>query len=146
MSALDDVVDRVAILDLYSRYCFAIDASDAAAFGSCFLPDGVFDVVDRGRFAGREAIENMISSSAEGRPRHMYMNPWIKQIDGDSATATAYFLVLNPANGENMGYGHYEDDLVRDTDGAWRWRTRQVVFEWTSAAYAGRGTNPDDDA
>ena len=60
MSTLDDVGDRVAILDLYSRYCFAIDSSDAGAFGDCFLPDGVFDVVDRGTFAGRDAIQNMI--------------------------------------------------------------------------------------
>ena len=42
-----------------------------------------------------------------------------------------------------MGYGHYEDDLVRYDDGAWRWQTWRVVFEWTSAAYAGRGRDPD---
>ena len=89
MSATDDVADRVAILDLHSRYCFAIDPATPkrSPTVSCPTASSTWSVVARSPAAN--AIKKMIAATAEGRPRHMYMNPWIKGIDGDTATSTS---------------------------------------------------------
>jgi ketosteroid isomerase-like protein len=135
---LELLAAKVAIQERYSAYCFALDGSDADAFTACFTADGVFDVVGRGAFEGHDAMRALIAGTSEGRPRHMYLNFMVTSVDGDRADSTAYFLLVDKATGENTAYGHYVDELARESDGQWRFRRRTVNFEWTSPTYGAR--------
>lgn len=134
----NNIEARVMIHDRYAKYCFALDSSNADAFTECFTVDGMFNVVGRAEFAGHEAMRGLISKTSEGRPRHHFLNFHVKEVNDDTAQSTAYFLLLDPSNGETNAYGHYEDTLVREDDGQWRFSDRQVHFQWTSDSYGAR--------
>jgi uncharacterized protein (TIGR02246 family) len=129
--------DHAGIYELYARYPFEMDADDEAALADCFTEDGLFRISGQGRFEGREEIEGLVRKTAAGRPRHLTLNVWIRDVDGDGvASVKAYFLLVDVDSGENVAYGNYNDTPVRCPDGRWRWRERLVQFEWTSESYA----------
>ncbi|MDA2989350.1 MAG: nuclear transport factor 2 family protein [Actinomycetota bacterium] len=129
------VTAHVAIQQLYARYCFGLDGGDPDLFADCFVPDGVFEVNDR-EFVGRDALR-LIASTQGDRPRHHYLNHWIKEIDGDRAVSTAYFLTVDLESGEISGYGDYDDELGCH-NGQWRFVRRLVRFHWQSDRYKAR--------
>lgn len=124
---------QLGIQTLYSRYCFGLDGHDPDLLADCFEADGVFAVGDR-EFAGREAIR-AIASKEGPRPRHHYLNLWVKSVDGDDAVSTAYFFVVDLESGATAGYGHYDDKVRRGADDTWRFKHRQIDFHWQSEAY-----------
>lgn len=130
--------DHAAIHDLYARYCFAIDGNDGGAFADCFTADGVFAVSGRPPVEGRDALASFVADTASDRPRHMFKNLWITQLEGGRAEAKAYFLLVDQSTGRNVAYGHYEDHMT-DDGGVWRWTERQVIFDWMSDDFAARG-------
>ena len=150
-AAVQEMIDKVAIGELQSRYMFAIDWQDAAAYGSVFTEDAKLEWPE-GSAQGRDAIQNMVvglkayrrklaEASAPNKPaalRHFVTNRVIK-IDGDRATAVAYWLDINNDNQIRTpyvpGYGHYEDELIRTADG-WRFTSRKVFNETTSSSPA----------
>lgn len=127
---------QLEIQQLYSRYCYAFDRKDAELFTSCFVPDGVM-AVGASEFVGHDTL-GAVAEFAGDRPRHHYLNPWITSLDGDRATASAYFLTIDLATGQNSGCGEYEDELVRGDDGQWRFQRRNILFHWQSDAYKAR--------
>lgn len=133
-----EIEAKVLIQERYSRYCFALDESDADAFVECFVEDGVFDVVGRAKFVGHDSMRDLIAASTTGRPRHHYLNFWVKSLDSDAAESTAYFVLLDRSTGAMNAHGHYVDQLVREGDGQWRFKDRQVYFEWTAPSYGAR--------
>lgn len=135
MSGSDDFF---GIQSLYSRYCFALDGNDPPAFVDCFARDGIFQVAER-EFRGVEQL-SMLASPGGQRPRHQYANLWVKRIDGSRAQSTAYFHLLELADGACASYGRYDDDLVRDAAGVWRFQHRRITFLWQSEAYRARTT------
>ena len=124
---------QLGIQTLYSRYCFGLDGHDPDLLADCFEADGVFAVGDR-EFAGHEPIR-AIASKEGPRPRHHYLNLWVKSVDGDDAVSTAYFLVVDLESGATAGYGHYDDKVRRGADDTWRFKHRQIDFHWQSEAY-----------
>ncbi|MFN3256508.1 MAG: nuclear transport factor 2 family protein [Ilumatobacter sp.] len=128
-----DIAAQLGIQTLYSKYCYGIDGNDPDLLAECFDADGVFAVGER-EFAGHEAIR-AIASRGGGRPRHHYLNLWVKEVDGNTAVSTAYFLVVDLESGQTAGYGHYDDQVRLHDDGAWRFERRQVNFHWQSEAY-----------
>ncbi|WP_395154708.1 nuclear transport factor 2 family protein [Ilumatobacter sp.] len=132
------IAAHIGIQQLYSRYCFGLDGNDAELFLSCFAVDGVF-AVDGREFVGHDALRPIAEAGGD-RPRHVYLNPWVKAVNGDEAIGTAYFLTVDLATGQNSGYGHYDDQLQRDDDGEWRFVRRNVQFHWQSDAYKARTT------
>lgn len=128
-----DIAAQLGIQQLYSKYCFGMDGHDPDLLTSCFREDGVFAVGER-EFSGHEAI-GAIASRGGGRPRHHYLNLWLKQVEGDRAISTAYFFVVDLESGATAGYGHYDDDVHQDADGIWRFARRQISFHWQSDAY-----------
>lgn len=131
---------REGIQELYSRYAFAMDGSEADHLTDCFTEDGVFWVSGMGRFVGRERIRGLVRATVEKRPRHQYLNLLIQEVSEDGeAHCRAYFHLLDAETGENAAYGNYEDWAVLCPDGRWRWRERRVQFEWTSERYAAIG-------
>ena len=61
--------------------------------------------------------------------QHVVIEPLI-DIDGDTARCVSFYVALieNDASAPVVrAFGRYEDEIVRDTDGQWRFRTRTTV-------------------
>jgi ketosteroid isomerase-like protein len=127
--------DHAGIFELYGRYPFEIDGNNEEGLADCFTEDGVFLISGQGRFEGREEIKGLVAATAEGRPRHLTLNLWIREVEDGRAQTQAYFMLVDLKTGENVAYGHYEDRPVLCEDGRWRWQERRVQFEWTSEGY-----------
>ena len=144
--------DRAKIEDLQARYLFALDFRDPEAYAATFTEDGILDYGAgeiKGRDAIRQMVEGMRASEAERRAadtsglrpaagRHNITNNVI-DIDGDTATATAYWFHMgndNPQRGAQLNsFGHYEDELVK-VDGEWLFSKRKIyneqIAEWAA--------------
>lgn len=133
LTTLGPIPDELAIRNRYASYCFAIDDRDPAAVADCFTLDAVVDVVGRARLEGRKAIARV--QETPSTKRHFVLNVWIQRLEGGSADVRAYFLVVE-RTGTIAGFGRYDDELVRERDGEWRWRRRAIAYDWQSDAYS----------
>jgi ketosteroid isomerase-like protein len=123
--------DELAIRNRYASYCFAADDRDPIAMADCFTPDAVVEV-GQSRLEGRDAIARV--QETPSTKRHFVLNLWILAIEDGRADVRAYFLVLDKS-GSIAGFGRYDDGLVREADGGWRWRHRSIAYDWQSAEY-----------
>ena len=99
----------------------------------CFTADAVVEVVGQSRLEGREAIAR--TQETPSTNRHFVLNVWV--IDGDDATAhVRTYFVITDATAAPIGHGRYDDELVREDDGAWRFRRRAIEYVWQSDGYA----------
>jgi uncharacterized protein (TIGR02246 family) len=144
--------DRALIEDLQARYLFGLDFRDPEAYAATFTEDGVLDY-GAGKLQGRDAIaafvENSRASAEQQRAddtsglrpaagRHNISNIVI-EIEGDRATATAYWFHMGNDNPERSAqlnsFGHYEDEL-RKVNGEWLFSLRKIyneqVAEWAA--------------
>ncbi len=128
---MSDLEERVAIADLLTRYCCALDNGEIETVVDCFTADARLKspMID---LAGHQAIRAFAGRFAAQRAggtqfRHMVTNV-AATIDGDRARATAYLLVLISQDGghRTLPPGRYECDLVKQA-GTWRF-TRRTVF------------------
>ncbi|HEX3882676.1 MAG TPA: nuclear transport factor 2 family protein [Stellaceae bacterium] len=130
---MSDLADRVAIADLFTRYCCALDNGEVETVVDCFTPDAVLKspMIDlHGHQAIREFVARFAAQRAAGvQFRHMVTNIAAK-IDGGRAEATAYLLVLISREGghRSLPPGRYECELVKD-GGAWRFSCRTVLHD-----------------
>jgi len=148
--------DRAAIIDLQSRYLFAMDFQDAETYASTFAEDGVINWA-RGEIKGRKAIYefmasgeyNPTSSAEEGKwpaaSRHFITNQVIR-VDGDTAKARTYWFQAtnNTADRQTMVlglFGHYEDELVK-IDGQWYFKKRTIYNEGLEGRHKAGQKNP----
>ena len=128
---MSDLEDRVAIADLFTRYCCALDSGEIDTVVDCFTAEAVLKspMIDiRGHGAIRAFAGRFASQRAAGTQfRHLVTNI-AATINGDRARATAYLLVLVSAHGghRTLPPGRYECDLVKQA-GGWRF-ARRVVF------------------
>ncbi len=127
---------REGIMELYARYPHEMDADNADEVADCFTEDGRFLISGQGDFRSHDEIKELVLRTADGRPPHLTLNVWIREVEGDTARSQAYFLLIHPKTGEIQAYGKYTDQPVRCPDGRWRFQERRVQFEWTSEAYA----------
>jgi uncharacterized protein (TIGR02246 family) len=125
-----DVVDRLAIEDLYARYSHAYDAGDAEQVVALFTDDGEFMRAGAPPVRGRAALSEMVAASAARalRTRHLVMSVLITpERDGDTATGTAFVQVVRPGGDsiQVLALGRYEDLFVREGR---RWLIRSRRF------------------
>lgn len=133
------VEDRLAIEHLMTAvYPKALDSADWKTYASLFADDGVL-IQGESRTVGPAAIEARFSAPRTAGPgpagaprepratRHVVTNVNI-ELDGDRATATAYWQTISIRATETViaGAGHYEDVLVR-RDGEWKFAAREIV-------------------
>jgi uncharacterized protein (TIGR02246 family) len=130
---MSDLEDRLAISDLFTRYCCALDNGEVETVVDCFTADAALKspVID---LQGTDAIRAFAGRFAAQRAtgiqfRHMVSNI-AATVDGDRATATAYLLVLISRDGghRTLPPGRYECDLVKD-GGQWRFSRRTVFHD-----------------
>jgi hypothetical protein len=141
---VQEMIDKMAIGELQSRYMYALDWYDADAYAGVFTEDGVLEWPE-GSCKGRKAIfeacvkigafyNKLAEGSAPTKParkRHFVTNRVIT-INGDRAHAVSYWFDLF---NDNMGripyvpaYGHYDDELIRTPEG-WRFKSRMIYNE-----------------
>jgi hypothetical protein len=130
--------DERAILRTLHTYPHSIDYGRESDWVGCFTADGVFDVRDKSGTTGRVvAGHDELAEFAAGfsRPparwhKHLLLEPLI-DVEGDTARASAYFTVLVEHEHAPVPwvFGRYRDTLVREPDGAWRFRERIAEVE-----------------
>jgi hypothetical protein len=143
-AALQEVIDKMVIGEMQSRYMYALDWHDADMYASLFTEDAVLEWPE-GKAEGRDAIrtacvrigefyDKLSAAAGQRKPfqlRHFVMNR-VFDIQGDKARAWAYWLDLNNDNLQRWpyvaAYGYYEDDLIRTADG-WRFTHRRIFNE-----------------
>jgi uncharacterized protein (TIGR02246 family) len=126
------LADRLDILELFARYCHAVDSRDPDAVVDCFTEDGLFDSSLTGPHRGRAEIRERIERGRARPPdwqRHFLLNPII-ELDGDRATFRAYMLITWIKNDRTTlrATGHYHGTVVRDGD-RWRFQERYMVAD-----------------
>ena len=138
--------DLLAIRSLLDRYTNGVNQRDWAAVRAVFTDDGVWDAggPEMGhnamRFEGGVNCAQGIAGIVSPMELCVQSNhaPVI-HVDGDHATAVSTIneMVLAPgAPGVTTIWGTYYDDIVRDSDGEWRFRLRKFRFTWIDAAGA----------
>lgn len=132
--------ERLIIRRLHT-YSHTIDAPNREGWLDCFTHDGTFRASGTGpgqpefKVTGRDALTTFIIKHGR-RPeglhlQHLMFQPLV-DVNGDTATCRAYFLVLS---GESGGptvvrmFGHYADRLLRCPDGEWRFVERAAHTE-----------------
>ncbi|MCX6521425.1 MAG: nuclear transport factor 2 family protein [Actinobacteria bacterium] len=135
-SELRRVIDEAAVRDLASRYCWAIDRLDRAAFDTVFLPDATA-VLGQGEERGIEEIWAKVDLvlSPLTCSQHL-VGSHVVEVDGDTATHRCQFHAQHVMKGCEGGdqyivAGTYEDRVERTAAG-WRIRHRDLTVLWTS--------------
>lgn len=144
--------------EVLARYVRAADARNGAAMSALFEADGVVEIVhnDSGEqrpvaeLQGAEAIGRAVAGMLAPHPPHGWSHHTtsnhIVEVDGDTATIDAQFIVFNtvgaerPADGwpaEASGLqgtvapiesGYYQPTLQR-SDGRWRLRKMRILLD-----------------
>ena len=121
--------DHEAIRELTARYNLAFDERDAGSWLACFTRDALVEFVDSGRvIRGHDELRHVIVS-ADNTGRHTTTD-FIIDVDGDHATQRCHLLELGLDGGTSVvrRYGRYEDHLLRDDRGVWRFVSRRLRY------------------
>lgn len=130
--SVDPTGARLDILQLLSRYAFAVDERDGDGVADCFTEDGLYASSLTGPTRGRAAIRALFAEKRE-RPadsrRHLIVNPYI-EVDGRRATFRAYLLATRLREGrvEVALTGRYHGTVVYDGD-RWRFAERHMIAD-----------------
>lgn len=128
--------DERMIIDTLHRYGQAIDEGNAQAWAGLFTEDGVFLCLDRDGdlilcqqgFAALAQWVRDFKATETHRLKHVVMAP-VVNLAGNRAEVTSYYANLieneDPLLPPRIRFiGRYDDDMVREEDGQWRFRQR----------------------
>ncbi|MEI7992525.1 MAG: nuclear transport factor 2 family protein [Actinomycetota bacterium] len=127
--------DRVAIVDLTTAYCWAIDERNWPALHNIFVPHATAEL-GNGTESGVDAIVARISAVLNplDSSQHLITNHQVL-VEGDRATSRCYLHAQHVRRAADGGRnyivaGRYEDELAR-TPAGWRITHRRLVVMWT---------------
>lgn len=133
--ALQELLDRQAIIDLQVAYCWALDRNEWDELDDVFLVDATA-VLGRSTCANREEIKATCSRALTplDDSQHIVGTHQVT-LDGDRAVARCYLhaqhIRADAADGPHwIVAGRYEDQLVRTAEG-WRIAHRKLTVMWT---------------
>ena len=119
----DAADDQTAIRELIAAYALALDAGDVDGCVELFTADAQFRVYGRA-FAGHDGIRTMFQDA----PRGLHLTG-VSRIDVRDNTATARSQVLFVRAGSlRLRPALYDDELVRQVAGHWRFQNRRCRF------------------
>lgn len=123
--------DKFAILEVLNRYILSIDTHDDAQFADNFHDDATY-VSPFGTATGRAEILATIHQWHAGGitagKRHM-IGAWQIDVDGDTATSTSSYWVVNAQDGTTIvATGGYTDQLTRRA-GVWKLARRVQTID-----------------
>ena len=120
----------IEINHLTNRYNQAADSGNGEAFAETFTEDGILEMPGSDPIDDRYALTvtgNNITKLIEG-VRH-WTNNQVVEINGDSATASCYLLLMSAGSPPNMmTTGRYSDELTKTVEG-WRFTKRNVSLD-----------------
>jgi len=132
--AMTSIEDRIAIQDLLTRYCCAIDEGDVEGVLACFTQNSRLESNSIGPSPGQGGVnilaEHMARLRAEGYQfRHILTNFRI-EADGDRGRIRCYLVDLVTFNNETelLSPCEYDCDVVR-RDGRWLIERRRVHID-----------------
>ncbi|KAH7077207.1 hypothetical protein FB567DRAFT_145269 [Paraphoma chrysanthemicola] len=142
-----NTADHLAIKNVLSRYCEALDLKSFQLFEKVFVPEAVADYPFNSNLKGVEAIGTAIQNRLGPIRTHHSLTTQsiIFHQNGKGANATTHFTGVHFGQGPHEGkmlsaYGRYMDELVllpaKDGDlegvpgasGVWRIKSRTVAF------------------
>ena len=129
------LADERAVINLASRYCWALDSKNFEELHNVFTPDA-FAVLGGTECDGIDAIIKRISSALTRLDAsHHLVGSHIVEVDGDQASHRCYLQAQHVLKGTEGGdlwlvAGTYEDQLIRTPDG-WRIKQRILSRVWT---------------
>jgi hypothetical protein len=139
---------HLAIRDLLDCYTDALNRRDWSTVQALFTADGVWDAggPEMGpqafRFEGAAACAQGIAGLVTSAELCVQSNHAVViEVDGARASARSTInelVLMREASALTTIWGTYTDDLVRETDGEWRFRERRFRFTWIDPA-ANRG-------
>ena len=147
--ALQEMIDRAAIEDLFVRYFSGLGGGDPDWFGQFFTEGAELDVNGVVSF-GRDEIGKLYRDVMEDKPNligtfRMILSNLLIDIDGDKATARAMWtqtineLIKGPPRFIEQGW---EVDALERKDGKWRITKRVVTADFEPARHDGRHLHP----
>ena len=127
---LEEMADRMAILEVIHTYVRGVDRADAEILKSACWPDSE---VDYGGYKGpAHPFCDMLPSGLRNfvNTQHQISNTLIK-ISGNEARVESYLTAHHrrPDNTEMTYIGRYLDRMEK-RDNVWKISTRQVVMTW----------------
>lgn len=131
---LQEISDRLEIVDVITRYTRAVDTRSWDDLDDVFVEDGVLDYTSVGGPAAPLAeAKSWVAQGLAGFARIQHVIGQVSiELDGDRARATAYMLnpmvSIAPDGTETLWEvgGYYHHDLVRTPQG---WRSQRMVDE-----------------
>ena len=144
VSALERLLIIQECTQLIARFAERNDARDADALADMFVEDGVFmrPTAPDAPVRGREAIREQFRARPPNKlTRHVCANTVVTVKSTIEATAHSYILLFTATlmDGAVMPVkadakqllGAYDDRIVRDADGVWRFRERRGSLSMT---------------
>jgi len=132
-----EMADRVAIHNLLMEYGASLDRRDFDAFGRLFGADGRYEtpaMTTVGPEAGpmmRERFENG-TNTVHVPNFHLFFNEviWFETPDRARATSACLFVTTPDQETRKLSIAvaaTYDDELVREGDGRWRFARRTLL-------------------
>lgn len=125
------VEDRLAVLELFARYNWALETNHPEQAGALFTDDGVFDGIS-GTYRGPDEVAHMGAKSRE-TDGPINSQHWISNhvFEGDSERVEVRSMAMGPGfDGETFHMtfqGYYVDDIVK-VEGEWKFAYRYFRF------------------
>jgi uncharacterized protein (TIGR02246 family) len=133
-----------ACTELIHRFAERNDARDADAVADMFAEDGIFarPTLPDQPIRGRETIRAQFRARPPGKmTRHICVNTVVHVLNASEASARSYILLYTadfpegavpPVKADvKQLLGAFDDVLVRDSDGAWKFKHRQGSLAMT---------------
>lgn len=134
----ENLADHLAIQDLINRYSLGVSQRDWDMLADVFAEDGIWDV-DGGpsgahkHFGRKDVVEALkVRISPAKFVVQMPHSPLI-EVNGNSATArTTVQECVKISEGPKglMMIGTYHDEIIRDKDGEWRFKSRRFIYSY----------------
>jgi 3-phenylpropionate/cinnamic acid dioxygenase small subunit len=139
---LQRLEDERAIIDRIHAFASTIDNKEFDGWLDCFTADGRWSWRSSPEAEPNFAVQGHAELKAwvgeheknfpPGEEHHVVTNPRVAEIDGDTARAESWYVVIRSEGDPKLGVrstGRYHDRLVRERDGQWRIAAREAVGE-----------------
>jgi hypothetical protein len=116
------IEDRLAIQDVFSRYCFLWDGNEGAEWAALFTPDGTCEVPGI-KLEGTEQLKGMPAMGAQhggGKFRHMITNVLAEPSGADEVQAKGYGLMTDWRDGGKFVMHALYRAKMRKVSGDWK--------------------------
>ena len=130
---------RGDIENVLNRYSIAYDQNDMAEMADTFADGAVLtmriaggDLI--GPFEGKEAVMKLMTDSLASQTdqrRHVTTNLAVRKETADSASVESYLTLVSVEGGKAtlLSTALYQDELVKEADGAWRFTKRHIELD-----------------